>query len=402
MKVIFVFEYNPILTSSAAAQRYSAVILEMASRGVGVELWVLASPDNSIETQDIENVSVKYYSNFSTDSLLKKRLWHFGLRYLIIELMIKRIKRDFEESQVDLIWYANSFGPLRLLNAFKNKNVKHILEVTEYHDLHTNISPDQNIIRNFFYRKEIKNFNKALPKLDIILFITNNLQQYYKGHLSDRIHTNIFPMIVDSKRFTGLETNKPSIIEPKVIRYMGSFSNEKDGIDVLLQAFALLVNDYDDLTLELAGGNHADKGMQEELIKKMNIQDKVKYVGMLNRDEIPSFLKEATMLVLARPNSKQAEGGFPTKLGEYLASGIPVCCTRVGEIPNYLKDKETVYFAEPGSISSFMKAMKFVIDNPELAKEVGINGRDLSKNAFGADKQVTILLEYFKKIIDNN
>ena len=44
------------------------------------------------------------------------------------------------------------------------------------------------------------------------------------------------------------------------------------------------------------------------------------------------------MLVLARPDNIQAKGGFPTKLGEYLATGNPVVVTKVGEIPNYLID----------------------------------------------------------------
>ncbi len=57
------------------------------------------------------------------------------------------------------------------------------------------------------------------------------------------------------------------------------------------------------------------------------------------------------------PDSKQAQGGFPTKLGEYLATGNPVCATTVGEIPDYLVDGESVYFAVPGSVDSFADAM---------------------------------------------
>jgi glycosyltransferase involved in cell wall biosynthesis len=362
----------------------------------------LGGHDNNDEMESIKNVTVKYYSNFKKDSILKRRLWNYGLNFLIISSIIKKAKKDIQHLQGDLIWYSNSYAGLKLLNSNKDKNAKHILDITEYHDLHTNIIPDQNFIRSFFNRIEVNNFNKVLLKLDVILFITNNLQEYYKKHLSSSIKTTIFPMIVDYKRFTSIKKSVMQKAKSRVIRYMGSFSNEKDGIDILIKAFARLSKEYTDISLELAGGNHTDKKMQENLINTLKVEDKVKYVGMLDRNEVPHFLSGAIMLVLARPNSKQAEGGFPTKLGEYLASGIPVCCTHVGEIPDYLKDKESVFFAEPGSVDSFMNAMKYVIDNPNLAHEVAVKGRLLSENTFGADKQVKKILEYFKNIIGNN
>ena len=50
---------------------------------------------------------------------------------------------------------------------------------------------------------------------------------------------------------------------------------------------------------------------------------------------------------MARPDSRQARGGFPTKLGEYLATGKPVCVTKVGEITVYLEDNVSAFLAEP-------------------------------------------------------
>lgn len=402
MKITFIFDYNPFLVSSAAAQRYSAVMEEMALNGTIVHLLILSGPDNSSERNIPKNVKIKYYSNFKKDNLFKRRLWNYGLSYLIVQSMIKRVNKDILKIQADMIWYANNYAPLKLLNKTKNLKSKHILEITEYHDLHTYITPDTNLIRRYFFKKEINNFNSALHKLDIILFITENLQNYYSEFLDQNIKTTTFPMIVDHKRFNQMDDSNKSKNEDKVIRYIGSFSNEKDGIDVLIKSFSQLSKEFKDISLELAGGNHADKPMQLELIKSLNLQDKVKYVGMLDKTEIPGYLKGAVMLVLARPNSKQAEGGFPTKLGEYLASGVPVCCTYVGEIPQYLKDKESVFFAEPDSSDSFMQAMKYVLDNPEKAKNVGAKGKMISEDAFGASKQVKGLIEYFKKTIDNN
>ena len=54
-------------------------------------------------------------------------------------------------------------------------------------------------------------------------------------------------------------------------------------------------------------------------------------------------------MALARPTNKQAEGGFPTKLGEYLATGNTVVVTNVGEIGEFLHDKVNAFVSDPDS-----------------------------------------------------
>ena len=121
-------------------------------------------------------------------------------------------------------------------------------------------------------------------------------------------------------------------------------------------------------------------------------------MGEFSREKIPSFLQNASLLLLPRPDSKQAQGGFPTKLGEYLASGVPVCATTVGEIPNYLTNNESVFFAEPGSIDSFANAMDRALSNPELAKKVGLAGRKVAETHFNKDIQAKILYEFLQSL----
>ncbi len=102
----------------------------------------------------------------------------------------------------------------------------------------------------------------------------------------------------------------------------------------------------------------------------------------------------AGLLVLPRPDSKQAQGGFPTKLGEYLATGKPVCVTRVGEIPEYLEDGKSVFMAKPGDTDSFAYAMERALSNPVLAKEVGKNGRKVAEKYFNMEKQAEKLYNF--------
>jgi glycosyltransferase involved in cell wall biosynthesis len=79
---------------------------------------------------------------------------------------------------------------------------------------------------------------------------------------------------------------------------------------------------------------HYDTSKHLKLIREYRLEGRIQWKGEVPRDQIPAILQHASLLVLPRPESKQAQGGFPTKLGEYLATGNPVCSTRVGEIPD--------------------------------------------------------------------
>ena len=124
--------------------------------------------------------------------------------------------------------------------------------------------------------------------------------------------------------------------------------------------------------------------------------------GEFSRDKIPAIIKNASLLALPRPDSKQAQGGFPTKLGEYLATGNPVCATTVGEIPDYLIDDESIYFAEPGSINSFADAMKRALSNPLKAKRIGTNGRKVAETHFNKDIQAKKLYDFLSSLNQNH
>ena len=130
------------------------------------------------------------------------------------------------------------------------------------------------------------------------------------------------------------------------------------------------------------------------MIGHLGLEQRVFWVGEYHRDTIPAILKNANLLVLPRPDSKQAQGGFPTKLGEYLATGNPVCATTVGEIPDYLVDGESVYFAESGSVGSLANAMQRALGNPEEKKRIGANGRKVAETHFNKDIQAKMLYDF--------
>ena len=87
---------------------------------------------------------------------------------------------------------------------------------------------------------------------------------------------------------------------------------------------------------------------------------------------------------------------------DYLATAKPVCATTVGEIPDYLRDGESVIFAEPGNVESFASAIRRALKNPEDAERIGANGRKVAEKEFNALIQAKKLKNYFEQLLEIN
>ena len=125
-----------------------------------------------------------------------------------------------------------------------------------------------------------------------------------------------------------------------------------------------------------------DEAQNLQLIESLGISNYVVFTGIVPPEEMPQLLKNATMLALDRPDSLQARNGFPTKLGEYLLSANPVVVTKVGDIPLFLRDGYNALLAEERNPQEFAEKMCWIIEHPEEARIVGLNGSEIARIHF--------------------
>ncbi len=210
----------------------------------------------------------------------------------------------------------------------------------------------------------------------------------------------IINMFVDLKRFDEKKHNT----ERKYIAYCGTISPFKDGVDCLIKAFALFASLHSDYKLKIIGNFESvdAENTLKGLVESLNIVNSVEFTGMVVPNEMPQLLCGAQMLALARPNNEQAKYGFPTKLGEYLATGKPVIVTNVGEIGDFLKDGVNCRMAEPGNPSDFADCLSWVADNYEDALKLGAKGKELTRKEFSSLEQSKKALAFMKEIINHS
>jgi len=141
------------------------------------------------------------------------------------------------------------------------------------------------------------------------------------------------------------------------------------GPEYLILAMNLVVKKRPNVRLLMAG-----KGdMLEELnnlVKSLELDNNVKFVGKIPHNEVPVFLANIDIFVM--PSNYDS---FGVAAIEAQAMEIPVVATNVGGIPEAIVDGETGILVEPRSPRKLADAIISLIDNPELRAEMGKNGR---------------------------
>lgn len=401
MKILFIRSLNPYFESSASGNRFAGIINGLLKQGVKVTLVITGGYNDLTEYREIKkrkannNLSVIYTICTFSHNIWLRRVNTFILSGLFRFISNMKLKRLFQ-SDYDFVWVTNNGDILDSFN--KNFNAikgKSIIELNEFNDFYKGEGQIGNALQ--LRKAEIgnKNFMTAVSKIDLFAIMTNTLIAHFKQMAKPEAQFFHLPMTVDLSRFQVTKATEKH--KKPYIAFTGTYTNAKDGVDVLIHAFERIVKDFPDYHLYLAGFYHYDVPMQKKLIEEYQLEDKITYLGVLNKEQIPPFIQNAHLLVLSRPDSRQAQGGFPTKLGEYLATGNPVCVTSVGEIPDYLEDNVSAFMAEPGSVDSFADAMHRALSYNENAKRVGLNGRKVAEENFSVDVQAKRLVEFLEK-----
>ncbi len=250
--------------------------------------------------------------------------------------------------------------------------------------------------KNTLYNFEQRIGKSLVLKGKGLLCISHGLKDYYS--MLGVKHIEVINMFVDSSRFDNLKEENGN---KKIIFYCGNISFHKDGVDILVKAFKILHDKYPEYKLKLVGGFerlYNDEESLRYLINELKLEDSIILPGKVQASKIPQEMVNSSILVLARPQSKQATYGFPTKVGEYLCANKPVVLTDVGEISRFLKDGDNCILSEPNNIEQFASKMIWTIEHNKEARSIAMKGNLLVKNEFSAIAQSKKAIDFMSYI----
>ena len=123
--------------------------------------------------------------------------------------------------------------------------------------------------------------------------------------------------------------------------------------------------------------------------------DKIIMAGY--RWDTPDVFAACDMIVIASLRTEAS----PIVLREAFASGRPVIATKVGDIPEIVRNRENGLLIEPGNSQALASAILEFISDPKLATHCAANGLRYATENFSFDKMMEAKLSADFKILRN-
>lgn len=345
-------------------------------RGLKIMLFGLSDYDPSPYRSGIQ------IESFKIPSLIKNKLHGNFLKsvYLIklpaLRKAIKLFKPDILHSH-----YASSYGLMGALSGF------HPLVISVW-------GTDVYIFPNVsFIHKSILKY--VLSKADLISSTSHAMKEVTATYTNNDIKIvsfgvdlDIFKPNPDTSKITG---------DDIVIGTIKRLENEA-GIENLIYTFSLIVSNHPLLPLKLmiVGGGSLDK-KYKSLAKKLKIENKTIFTGVVAPDQIPKFHNKMNIEVyLSKYES------FGVAVLEALACENPVVVSNVGGLPEIVNEGKTGFIVTTRNPIEAVKAIEKLITDKELRGIFGKAGRQKVIELYDWEKSVDRMINIYKEIIVRN
>jgi len=200
----------------------------------------------------------------------------------------------------------------------------------------------------------------------------------------------VVPNGVDTEFFNPVldveETRRKYGLEEKfTVLFVGQLTKIK-GIEHLIKAADIIINEfgYKDTLFVLVGpltfGTLEKPIDMEEMlgyIRQHQLESNLIFTGALPLEEVKRLYVASDIFVLP----SLAEGD-PLVVVEAMASGTPIVGTKVGGIPQKVRDGWNGFLIDPENERQLADKIKYLIDNPEERKRMGVNSRRYAEEEF--------------------
>ncbi len=124
------------------------------------------------------------------------------------------------------------------------------------------------------------------------------------------------------------------------------------------------------------------------------LSERIAFPGWLDKPAVGRLLAQADILVL--PSHFE---GLPMAVIEALANAVPVICTPVGALPDYLVDGRSALFVEPGDARSLAMALERLIGSPDLREKLAAEGRKVFLTNFDVATTARRLEQVYRRVM---
>lgn len=156
-----------------------------------------------------------------------------------------------------------------------------------------------------------------------------------------------------------------------------------------------------DIKYIIAGNN---ENTYFDSLKQIKGYKKVEAIGKISKKEVKELYSTSTIGIAL--NDYVANVGFHegslgnTKIFEYMEAGLPIVATDFNLWYDIIEKNKCGICVNPNNINQITNAIKYMLDNPKKAIEMGKNGRRLVEEKYNWNTQEKILFDLYRNLTE--
>ena len=199
-------------------------------------------------------------------------------------------------------------------------------------------------------------------KVDIVICLSESWRQYITD-IAPRSNIKVVPNATHLPELC-VKQNSDDLVH---LTFLGLIGERKGLFDLLRVVRRLIDND---LKIKLSVGGNGESDRLQATIKSLELNDSVNFLGWISEKQRDKLLRETDIFVL--PSYGE---GMPMSILEAMSYSVPVVSTKVGGIPELVRDGETGFLVEPGDLDALYRKLKCLIQDKELREKFGEKAR---------------------------
>ncbi len=224
-----------------------------------------------------------------------------------------------------------------------------------------------------------------------VVVVSEQLVAYVSGLGVDSQRIHVLPNGVDITRFApaakfpaAKAPGAHAPASPPTLGFVGGL-RAWHGVEHLPEILHLVHQRFPETRLVIAG----DGPLRPEIERRateLGVADQVVFLGAVDHEEMPSVIQGFTVALAPYPRLEHDFYFSPLKMFEYLACGVPVVASDVGQISDTVTHRHTAWLSEPGDMQGLADGCISLIADTTLAAELGRNGAAMVRSRYTWDR----------------
>lgn len=175
--------------------------------------------------------------------------------------------------------------------------------------------------------------------------------------------------------------------------FVGELNVKIKGIDILMDAFKEAARESLNISLTIVGTGPDKQYCKTYLEKNPELQTRVTLQGTLTNKQAMEAIAESDVLLL--PSRTE---GIPRVIIEAFLFGKPVIASRVGGIPDVVKDNENGILIEAGDSKELTRALLRIANSAELRDTLGVHAKAYARTLPTWDELTRDIIKIYESI----